>query len=94
MPHVSQQPPGSATKATNTRKYAQPVTNLKHSLQGDAKANSTAKTPEAPKTMVVEQERKRTIRVPLVVGGQGFLYPGLTAPQLMVSILIYYIILT
>lgn len=34
--------------------------------------------------MVVEQERKRTIRVPLVVGGRGFLFPGLTAPQLMV----------
>ena len=34
--------------------------------------------------MVVEQERKRTIRVPLTVQGRGFVYPALTADQLAV----------
>ena len=38
-----------------------------------------------PATVVVEQERKRTIRVPLTITGRGFVYPGLTANQLAAS---------
>ena len=36
--------------------------------------------------MVVEQERKRTIRAPLTVQGRGFVYSALTADQLAVHL--------
>ena len=44
--------------------------------------NTTADT--APATVVVEQERRRTIRAPLMVQGRGFMYPALTPDQLAV----------
>ena len=38
-----------------------------------------------PATIVVEQKRKRSIRVPLTIAGRGFVYPGLTERQLAAS---------
>lgn len=49
---------------------------------GDATAGAANATePEPPATMVVQRERRRTIRVPLKIGGRGFLLPGLSAAQ-------------
>lgn len=47
-------------------------------------ANATAggnATVAEPKTMVVQRERRRTIRVPLKIGGPGFVRPGLSDEQ-------------
>jgi hypothetical protein len=47
---------------------------------GNATAAGNATEPQ-PQTMVVQRERRRTIRIPLKIGGPGFVRPGLNNEQ-------------
>ena len=69
--------PGKAAEAAQA---AADTANATAGGAANATANGTTAEPE-PQTMVVQRERRRTLRIPLKIGGPGFVRPGLSDEQ-------------
>lgn len=69
--------PGKAAEAAHA---AADAGNATAGGAANGTANGTTAEPE-PKTMVVQRERRRTLRIPLKIGGPGFVRPGLSDEQ-------------
>jgi hypothetical protein len=69
--------PGKAAEAAQA---AADTANATAGGAANATANGTTANPE-PQTMVVQRERRRTLRIPLKIGGSGFVRPGLSDEQ-------------
>ena len=68
--------------SSHVRLYMKLRCNVRSSTQAvNATAGGNGTQPEEPPTMVVQRERRRTIRVPLKIGGPGFVLPGTSEAQ-------------
>lgn len=71
---------GAAKDAADAASAANATANATAGSTANATAGGNATAAE-PETMVVQRERRRTIRVPLKIGGPGFVRPGLSDEQ-------------
>lgn len=69
--------PGKAAEAAQA---ATDTANATASGAANATTNGTTAEPK-PQTIVVQRERRRTLRIPLKIGGPGFVRPGLSDEQ-------------